>query len=46
MKAKEILDELISIKQYMEEKDAFHGFGQISDLIGKIKEENFDELIT
>ena len=45
MKIKEILEELISIKDYMEEKDAFYGYGQISDLIGKIQEEHIDELI-
>ena len=34
---KEILFELISIKQYMEERDAFHGYGQMNDLITKLQ---------
>jgi len=35
---KEILLELISIREYMKEKDAFHGYGQMNDLITKLEE--------
>lgn len=32
----EILDELHAIRAYMEEKNAFHGYGQMNDLITKL----------
>jgi len=35
---KEILDELISMQEYMKEKNAFHGYGQMKDLITKLEE--------
>ena len=33
----EILNELIGIKEYMQSRDAFHGYGQINDLIAKLQ---------
>ncbi len=41
---KEILIELISIKEYMEERNAFHGYGQMNDLITKLQDEWLKEL--
>lgn len=39
MTKEEILDELQSIKNYMESKDAYHGYGQMNDLIAKLEAE-------
>ena len=33
----ETLNELHSIKEYMESKDAYHGYGQMTDLIKKLE---------
>lgn len=33
----EILNELINIKEYMEERNAFHGYGQMNALIYKLE---------
>ena len=35
----EILNELHSIQTYMEERDAFYGYGQMTDLIKKLERE-------
>lgn len=35
---KEVLDELENIKKYMEDRDAYHGYGQMNDLIKKLSE--------
>lgn len=44
MDKKELIDELISIKRYMEEKDAIYGYGQISDLIGQLQSTQSEEV--
>lgn len=43
MNKTEILNELINIKEYMEERNAFHGYGQMNALIYKLELEQKQE---
>ncbi len=42
MTKEEILNELTAIRNYMEERNAFHGYGQMEDLIAKLEIETMD----